>query len=35
MRGGDERSDPMEDKRGGVKERKTNETEQGGEGASR
>ena len=32
MRVGDERSDPMEDERGGVEERKTDETEQGGEG---
>ena len=35
MRVGDERSDPMEDERGGVEERKTDETEQGREGASR
>ena len=35
MRGGESKSDPMEDERGGVEERKTDETKQGGEGAGR
>ena len=35
MRGGESKSEPMEDERGGVEERKTDETKQGGEGASR
>ena len=35
MRGGESKSDPMEYERGGVEERKTNETKQGGEGAGR
>ena len=35
MRGGESKSDPMEDKIGEVEERKTNEIKQGGEGAGR
>ena len=35
MGGGESRSDPMEEERGGVEEREINETEQGGEGAGR
>ena len=35
MRGGESKSDPMEEERGGVEERKTNETKEGGEGAGR
>ena len=35
MRGGQPRSDVMEDERGGVEEMKTDETKQGGEGAGR
>ena len=34
-RGGELRSDPMDDDRGGAEERKINETEQGREGAGR
>ena len=34
-RRGESKSDPMEDERGGVEERKTDETKQGGEGAGR
>ena len=35
MRGGELKSNPMEDKRGGVEERKTDKTKQGEEGAGR
>ena len=35
IRGGESKSDPMEDNREGVEERKTEETKQGGEGAGR
>ena len=35
MRGGEARSDPMDDDRGEAEERKIDETEQGGEGAGR
>ena len=35
MRGGESKSDPMEDKRGGVEEKENDEVKQGGEGTGR